>query len=109
MIKVILYKRNNEFVGFEISGHAMYSYGEYDIVCAGVSALSQSYIFHLVNDYELEDEVNFVVKQDSGYLKLELIKNNRDIQNSFKFLVTGLKLLESEYNKHVKVLEVQYD
>lgn len=108
MIKVILYKKNNEFVGFEISGHAMYSDGEYDIVCAGVSTLSQSYIFHLVEDCNLKEE-DFCVEQKSGYLKLELKKNDKYIQNSFKFLSTGLKLLEKEYKKHVKVLEVQYD
>lgn len=42
MTKVILYKDDEHYVGFEMSGHAHYDKINRDIVCAAISILSQS-------------------------------------------------------------------
>ncbi|MGO3751386.1 MAG: ribosomal-processing cysteine protease Prp [Peptoniphilaceae bacterium] len=111
MIKTSIYKNNGAYIGFESSGHAEYS-GEYDIVCAGVSTLTQTLYFYLTKTCDLKDE-SLDVEQKDGYLKI-IIKNYKydiNIQAGFEFMIRGLEVLEQEYSKHTKleILEVQND
>ena len=40
MTRIVFFKKNNQFVGYEVSGHAHFAeYGE-DIVCAAISILT---------------------------------------------------------------------
>lgn len=109
MINIKIFKRNANYIGFESFGHAEYSDGD-DIVCAGVSTLTQTMYFHLVENLNL-DEKFFDVEQRDGYLKLILKNNDKDtnIQVSFMYMIKGLEILEAQYSKYIKLemMEVQ--
>ncbi|WP_455257417.1 ribosomal-processing cysteine protease Prp [Peptoniphilus asaccharolyticus] len=102
MVEVTLYRENNLYFGFKSTGHADYGDSEYDIVCAGVSILTQTLYFQAINNLGIAEE-DIYDKQDSGYLKI-IFKNKYDykkMQDSFLFLKEGISLLEKNYSEHV--------
>ena len=65
MIKVTIYKtERQEYVGFDMEGHAGYAEAGEDIVCAGVSAL----VINALNSIErfTDDETSCVSDEDSN-------------------------------------------
>lgn len=94
MIEIKIY--NN---GFEISGHASFSKKGIDIVCAGVSAISQG----LINCFEQKDVNELIIKD--GYIKFilnNINKKNKTILDVFK---TQIISLANSYEKYIKVKE----
>lgn len=102
MVNVTLYMKDDLYVGFESSGHADYGNSEYDIVCAAVSILTQTMYFQALNNFSVSEE-DILEKQDLGYLKVIFNKKSDYIklQDSFLFLIEGLKLLEINYSEYV--------
>lgn len=107
MVNVTLYKKDDNYYGFESKNHADYGNGEYDIVCAAISILTQTIYFHAINNLDIE-EANISDDQKSGYLKI-IFDNESDyirLQDSFLYLKEGLELLEKNYSKHIKLKEI---
>lgn len=94
MIEIKLY--NN---GFEISGHADYSKKGSDIVCAGVSAISQG----LINYFEKND-VNELIVND-GYIKFTLKNINDKSKIALNVFKTQISSLANSYKKYIKIKE----
>ncbi len=109
MISIEIYKKGNLFFGFKSQGHADYSNGEYDIVCAGVSTLTQTLYFYLQDKGITDVEES----QKQGYLYYKVKKNieKPEVQAAFEFMLTGLELLKNNYSKYIKlkIMEVQND
>ncbi|MDY2986268.1 MAG: ribosomal-processing cysteine protease Prp [Peptoniphilus sp.] len=102
MVEITLYREDDLYFGFRSKGHADYGNSEYDIVCAGVSILTQTLYFQAINNLGIA-EGDIYDEQDSGYLKI-VFKNKSDyikLQDSFLFLIEGLSLLEKNYSEHV--------
>lgn len=111
MTNIKIYKRDLNYMGFESKGHADYGDGEYDIVCAAISILTQTLYFNLIDNCNIADS-SIDSKQDEGYLKILLkdnVENNEGVQNSFNFMIKGLELLKAQYSKYFKleIMEVQ--
>ena len=106
MIKVKLdLEFENQIKGFTITGHADFlEYGR-DIVCAGVSAISQTAIIGL--QHYFGDRVK--VEQEDGRLSCQLpVLNSQEALVAQAILQTmywGLKAIEAEYDEylHLKV------
>ncbi len=66
MTNITIYCSNNDYVGFRVSGHSGYSEAGYDIVCAGISALT----INCINSIEKLTEEKFSVFQheDDGVI-----------------------------------------
>ena len=98
-----------EFIGFEISGHANYAMKGYDIVCAAISTISQATVLGLKlideNIYEYvtdDDGVLFVVfentKKRTDLLMTILHEVLKDIQYQYSdYLELKLMTLEEYY------------
>ena len=104
MIKIKFIKKNDNFLSFEISGHANNGkYGE-DIVCAAVSATSTMVLNGLLEVMSLK----FHYEYKDGYIYCDLSKldintlSRSDIQNSLKMLNIFLKELTVEYPRNSK-------
>lgn len=100
MINVYFSKnRNNEICGFKITNHGK------DIVCSAVSILS----LNTCNSIEKFTDSKFFVDYDNngGYLNFKLEDCN-SIDNDTKLILDclelGLKGIESEYPKDIKVV-----
>ena len=70
MIKVIVFRSNNEITAFELSGHAESGPYGYDLVCAAVSAVS----IGTVNAAAVIGETDLEVTQgnEGGYLSVRI-------------------------------------
>ncbi len=106
MIKIKVYRKEDLITGFEMSGHAESGPYGYDLVCAGVSAIS----FGSVNavtalcNIELDIEMN----DDGGYLKVLLPKNiSPDIKEKarliFEAMIISLITIENDYKEFITI------
>jgi uncharacterized protein YsxB (DUF464 family) len=106
MTEIEIYRdADGRITAFRSRGHAEYEDEGKDIICAGVSALVQTAVLGLEEYLKLSP----YVEQEKGrlYCKLERdIFLNRETDAILHTMVLGLKALEREYPKHLKVEEV---
>ncbi len=107
MIKVNLYKdRDGNIMRYKIYGHGDHGpYGQ-DIVCAGVSVLSQTALISLVEVLAIdEDKILYTIDQD-GYLDVSLPEDvdyntKNEIQIVMKTMEVGIKSIIESYPENV--------
>lgn len=109
MTKVKFFKSENIFTKLEVSGHSGYADYGYDIVCAAVSSVVQSFGLGIVKVLG----INAKIKQndESGYYLVELPNNLNEKQTNesqilFDTLFETIKNLSASYSKFIK-LEVK--
>ncbi len=100
--------RNNRINGFTCSGHAGYSEKGTDIVCAAVSALTQSAILTL----ERLVGVKLKLKADAktGFMDCSWENFPQIIEQSelvIGMVALGLAEIQKQYPDHLKVNEVE--
>ena len=107
MINVTVYYSDDALLkGFTVDGHAqMPGLGEYDLVCASVSALAQTALLGL--DAYLSVKPDWEIK-DSGYLKCWLPDGLIDAETKIAEVIVhtmelGLKSIEETYGQCLKV------
>lgn len=106
MIKVTVYRTNNLISGFELTGHADSGPYGYDLVCAGVSAVT----FGSVNAVMELCESDLEIEQgdEGGYLRV-IIPNHTNknviekIQLLFDGMLVSLKSIEQEYGQFITI------
>lgn len=80
---------------FKIIGHANYAAHGYDVVCAGISTLVQTFLrFAELDDYKIE----------SGEVcaKFDLTLENL---TAYRFMVDGLELIAETYPGYLEVIK----
>jgi len=82
-------------------GHTGYAEEGKDIVCAGVSALLQTFLLWLIEEYN--DKIRFEKKK--GFLDVDFPLDDR-INLVLKVLWKGLKEIEKVYSPYVRCKEV---
>lgn len=106
MIEVAIYYKNNKINAFHLTGHADSGPYGYDLVCAGVSAVS----FGSINAVLSLCKVDLMIEQkgDGGYLKvvipddLEQDKSEK-VNLLFEAMIVSLQSIEREYRDHIKI------
>jgi uncharacterized protein YsxB (DUF464 family) len=93
MIKAVFYLRKQDVIGYEITGHAHFAIKGSDIVCAAVSVLSQA----------ITAELNNAVLNDCEGISVRLIEPNVRNRVLCETLIHGLKQIEEQYPKNLKV------
>jgi len=105
MIEVSVFRKNKQIDAFEISGHANSGPYGYDLVCAGVSAVS----FGAVNAaIELCKADLRIDQADGGYLYVEIPKSMTEeqaekIQLIFEAMLISLQTIERDYRKFIQI------
>ncbi|MGN1039288.1 MAG: ribosomal-processing cysteine protease Prp [Oscillospiraceae bacterium] len=98
-------KSAENFVGFNISGHADYAdYGK-DIVCAAVSSALQMVTNGLTEILKLKCKI----KEDENNIALKIMANNKadNLKSGYAFIESfylHLKLLAKTYKRTIKVI-----
>lgn len=95
MIKVTLIKENDQIIGLEVSGHALFAELGKDLICAGVSSIIVGG-FNAFSDDDIDE-----IKLDAGYAKVRL-KPNRG-QEILHTIIVQLKTIENSYPKYIKI------
>jgi|SRR5690625_2970523 len=108
MINVNVFRKNKEIHAFEISGHAESGPYGYDLVCAGVSAVS----FGAVNAVIKLCQIELTIDQagEGGYLYVEIpspLPDEKKIRTQliFEAMLVSLQTIERDYNKFIKINE----
>lgn len=104
MIKVVLYEEAGILTAFEIGGHANSGPYGFDLVCAGVSAVS----FGCVNAVMELCSTDLHIDQgaDGGYLYVKLPKSmymTKEAQLILKTMVVSLQTIEREYEQFIQI------
>lgn len=109
MIKVVIYRRDQQITGFEISGHANSGPYGHDIVCAGVSAVS----FGAVNAaLKLSNLKLNITQGDGGYLFVKIPEKTatdeqlEKVRLIFEAMVISLETIAREYGNFIEIEEV---
>ncbi len=107
MTKVMVFQnRNQEFIGFECSGHAGYASRGSDVVCAGISILVQN----TINAIEAFTQEGFSCEADAetGDIRFRFEHPaGHDADLLINAMVLGLEGIQSSYGK--KFLKLQFE
>ncbi|WP_163970124.1 ribosomal-processing cysteine protease Prp [Oceanobacillus halotolerans] len=108
MIHVTVKRSNRHIHSFELSGHAESGPYGYDLVCAGVSAVT----FGAVNAVMELSNANLTIDQgeDGGYLHVTIPSTISEeqmekVQLLFEGMLLSLKTIEREYSQFIKIHE----
>ena len=97
MIKVLKNKNH-----IEIKGHALFDMHGKDIVCAAVSSI----VITTVNGILLIDEDSINCKDSSGFVEINILKENKTVNSLILNMMNLLKELSKQYEKNIQVEEV---
>ncbi|MFD1850154.1 ribosomal-processing cysteine protease Prp [Oceanobacillus bengalensis] len=107
MIRVtVLRSKDNLISEFEMTGHADSGPYGYDLVCAGVSAVSIGSVNAVMELCDID--LNIEQGTDGGYLRVT-IPNSIDstimskVQLLFEGMLISLKSIELEYGQFIKI------
>lgn len=111
MTNVKIFKKSNDIVGVECSGHTGYCKNGEDIVCSALSSIVQTAVLGIKKVALING--NFTVDEQTGYLKFILPKLSNsqsfhDAQTILKTMVCGIEDLQEGYSKYIN-LEVVND
>lgn len=107
MTTIKIKKENENIICVECSNHTGFAEFGKDIVCAGVSSITQTAVLGIKELTNLKH--SFKIDEKTGYLKLELNdieSNSADFKNAqiiLKTMVLGIKNLQEQYPKYIKL------
>lgn len=106
MTGITVFRKNGRLIGFEISGHTGYAESGEDIVCAAVSAITQTAVMGIQNlvkcpaAFETEDgELRFMLDKSVKGKSLE------QAELILGTMLLGLRSVKNEYGKYLKLTE----
>ena len=106
---IVAFKRRSDgaLIGYQAEGHSGYAYAGADIVCAAVSALTQSTLNGLKN--VLRAPVMFDQDDDGAFIEASLTPeaSEAEIQQAQLLLVTleqGLQAIQREYPRNLRII-----
>ncbi|MCR4399345.1 MAG: ribosomal-processing cysteine protease Prp [Syntrophomonadaceae bacterium] len=104
MVTVTLVRHGQVITGFEVTGHAEYEEEGKDIICAGVSAVTQTAVagllLHLLHPPQVEREKGWLLcRLPAGMTPAEQEK----AQVILTTMEAGLRALEAGYPEYVKI------
>ncbi|QTM99949.1 ribosomal-processing cysteine protease Prp [Sediminibacillus dalangtanensis] len=109
MIKVAVYRKQGNIHAFELSGHADSVSEGYDLVCAGVSAVSFGSVNAVIRLCEMEPIIE-QAGEEGGYLRMELPENLTDETKAKAYLLlegmmVSLETIARDYGKYITISE----
>lgn len=100
MISLRLVKSHGKYKSLRLEGHAPASFGSSgeNILCAGVSVLSQSCFLYLQKNDLLREIV-----WEKGRLGFQITKPSSESEICMEILVTGMQDLKDQYPKWIDI------
>lgn len=106
MTVITVFKRNGRILGFSAKGHAGFARSGEDIVCAAISALTQTTamgvieIVHCPVSFDVNDgELSLMLKDGVSDEK------QREVELLVGTMLLGLSSIKKEYNGYLKLIE----
>ncbi|HOP73769.1 MAG TPA: ribosomal-processing cysteine protease Prp [Bacillota bacterium] len=109
MVRITLYRDgSNHYIGFDCSGHADFAEAGSDIVCAGISALTQTTILALDRLVGLDMDVQ--ADQKTGRLRCLWTNQPVTVDKSdllIQTMMIGLKEIQNLFPEHLSLSETE--
>lgn len=105
MIKIHLFRKNGNIIGFEASGHSGYASEGSDIVCSAVSALTQTTALGLEKRLNLPLYVSIGSESMRCMLEHTETKQLEQAAVLFDTLLLGLRAIEGSYGEYLSITE----
>ena len=96
MTQITFYKANDDIVGFEVFGHAMFDDEGFDIVCAAISSMTGLVINTITEVYH--DIADVTVDGDSA--RIEFILKSSDNKASTGLLIGFMEEIRELKNQY---------
>ena len=101
MIRIGLAQKDHKITGFTVAGHSGTAPKGEDIVCAGVSALTQAALMGLTEHLKRSD---VTYKMESGLLEVRLAASPDDCTEAvLRSMSLGLEAIAEQYPRAVKL------
>jgi len=106
MIDITIFRSNNQMTAFEISGHADSGPYGYDLVCAGVSAVSFGAINAVLEICGID--LDIMQGDEGGYLHVVLPDDLEPEvmekgQLLFEGMIVSLKTIANDYSQFIRI------
>lgn len=106
MIQVTVFQSDNRVTAFKLTGHAESGPYGYDLVCAGVSAVTFGAVNAIMKLCETDLDIDRGA--DGGYLAVKLPTNISSeklekIQWLVKGMIVSLETIEESYEEHIEL------
>lgn len=106
MIRIQIFRQSNgKIFGYHVKGHSQTAEHGRDILCAGVSALTQTILLGLSEQLHRKD-LEYKISSGDLFVKLNG-EPNQDTQNLFETMRLGLIEIEKINPKAVHIVEIQ--
>jgi len=105
MTKIKVFRSNDFYTGFTTSGHSGFSNQGQDIVCAAISAITQTAILGLLEVANIEP----IIKKKDGLLEISIpveYQKKLDIFVILSTMLLGIRDLQKQFPKHISLEEV---
>ena len=103
MTEVVILQATNLY-GIECKGHSGYAEMGSDIVCAGISALTDAFLM-VFDEYQGSDGVELkVMDADDGYMHVVYYDPRGTLLPAFKMVVMGLEGIAELYPYNINLL-----
>lgn len=109
MITVRIARAGDRIASYSVSGHSRYAEHGRDIICAAVSAVTQTALGGLQEVAGLDPKV--VVDDDQGFLSVDLGSDvtNDAAQVILATMVAGLRAIAEQNPRYVKIKDLTSD
>ena len=104
MTEITVYQKNGTFVGFDATGHTGYADSGEDIVCAAVSAVTQTAVIGITE--LLNCPCALQIEDGELHLMLERSVKGKMLEKAGLILGTmflGLRSIETDYSDYLKL------
>lgn len=102
MTNITIYKQDDIFTGFKVSGHTGYEESGKDIVCAGISALTINFI-NSVEEF-MDDRFVCSSNEEDGMIEFKFEEQpSKESQVLLDSLVFGLENLAKDYKEFISL------
>ena len=106
MIKIKIFREQGLINGFKLSGHADSGTYGYDLVCAGVSAVSFGSVNAVTSLCNIELDIN--MNDEGGYLEVFIPHNissemKEQARLIFEAMVISLITIENDYKQFITI------
>ena len=105
MTKIKVFRKDGHIVALEVKGHTGFKEEGSDVLCAGISVLTQSALLGLLE----VAKVNTESKKGDGYLYFQIADYTLESDAILNTMYLSLKDLASGYKRHIKMEDCKYD
>ena len=106
MTTIIIKRQQNSIIQVECKGHSGYADEGEDIVCAGISSITQTALLGLQKVANVK--VDYKIDEKTGYLMFKIVEDldeakRRDCDAILETMLVGIKDLQDGFSKYIKV------